>query len=108
MEENSEGIWLPIGRADWDFNQVPEDEVTACCLWEYARESRTIGMVADSNWCNTRDMLHGSEYARNPQLKADHDDHAHSIERRLKSLKFDYSKFYDRYWATEAACIGIF
>ena len=27
---------------DWNFDNVPENELVACCYWEYARESAFI------------------------------------------------------------------
>jgi hypothetical protein len=28
-----------FSETDWDFDDVPDNELVACCLWEYARES---------------------------------------------------------------------
>lgn len=33
---------LDIDRVEWDFAAVPDDELVACCYWEYARESAFI------------------------------------------------------------------
>jgi hypothetical protein len=32
----------PLEREDWDFSDVPFDELVGCCYWEYARESTFI------------------------------------------------------------------
>jgi hypothetical protein len=32
---------------DWNFERVPEDELVACCYWEYARESARIRAAFD-------------------------------------------------------------
>lgn len=37
-----------LSRFDWNFDAVPEKEVAACCVWEYARESVSIGCSAKS------------------------------------------------------------
>jgi len=29
----------PLEKHEWDFNDVPDAELVACCYWEYARES---------------------------------------------------------------------
>jgi len=29
----------PLSRDEWDFDNVPDSELVACCYWEYARES---------------------------------------------------------------------
>ncbi len=33
---------LAISKFDWNFDNVPVDELVACCYWEYARESGFI------------------------------------------------------------------
>ena len=37
--KNSEAKLSPF---DWNFDNVPEKELAACCYWEYARESAFI------------------------------------------------------------------
>ncbi len=32
----------PLRAFDCNFNNVPPDQLKACCLWEYARESKTL------------------------------------------------------------------
>jgi len=29
---------------DWNFDNVPDDELAACCLWEYAKESKSFAV----------------------------------------------------------------
>src|SRR5579863_5202020 len=31
-----------LAREEWDFGDIPEDELAACCYWEYARESAFV------------------------------------------------------------------
>jgi len=31
-----------LSEQDWNFDNVPDDELVACCYWEYARESAFI------------------------------------------------------------------
>ncbi len=33
---------LLVAKLDWNFDNVPDDELLACCYWEYARESARI------------------------------------------------------------------
>jgi hypothetical protein len=35
---------------DWNFEAVPDDELVACCYWEYARESGFIRDVRERCW----------------------------------------------------------
>jgi hypothetical protein len=42
-----------LTRNEWDFDNVPESELVACCYWEYARESAFIRNVSQrclQNW----------------------------------------------------------
>ena len=32
----------PLREFDWNLDNVPDNELVACCLWEYARESETL------------------------------------------------------------------
>jgi hypothetical protein len=34
-----------ISESGWNFKNVADDEVVACYLWEYARESRTMALA---------------------------------------------------------------
>src|SRR6266404_2163676 len=33
-----------ITELDWNFDNVPDDELAACCLWEFARESKSFAV----------------------------------------------------------------
>jgi hypothetical protein len=33
-----------IAELDWNFDNVPDDELAACCLWEFARESKSFAV----------------------------------------------------------------
>ena len=39
---------VKISEFDWNFDTVPENELVACCYWEYARESAFIRRTKDS------------------------------------------------------------
>ena len=102
--ENAE----PCFRADWDFDDVPESELIACCLWEYARESVTIGMAADLHWSHTRQISSRQEYRRGPALKAEHDERAVRIERRAAALGCNYEKFSMMFWKTDFPLLNFY
>ena len=40
--ESDDRITEPLQWEDWDFSDVPNEELIACCYWEYARESTFI------------------------------------------------------------------
>jgi hypothetical protein len=33
---------MTLPPVEWNFEKVPDDELAACCVWEYARESETL------------------------------------------------------------------
>jgi hypothetical protein len=35
---------LLVSELDWNFDNVPDDELAACCLWEFARESKSFAV----------------------------------------------------------------
>ena len=37
-----------LSEFDWNFDNVPENELVACCCWEYARESAFIRRIKQS------------------------------------------------------------
>ena len=99
---------MPLEREDWDFGDVPDDAIIACCIWEYARESKTIAMMADVHWCHTRDISHRRDYERDPTLRKAHDEVATRIEERAKRQRFDYEKFSERLWKTDFPLLEIY
>jgi hypothetical protein len=97
-----------LDREDWDFSDVSDDEIIACCIWEYARESKTTALAADVCWCHTRHIVHRQEYQRDPALKKRHDKQATHIEKRAKRERFDYDSFSQRFWETDFAFLTIY
>jgi hypothetical protein len=95
------GEFGPASPLNWDFESVPDDAIIACCIWEYARESKTIAMTADLRWCHTRDVWHRQDYERDPALRKRHDKEAACIEKRAKREGFDYDSFSERFWKTD-------
>jgi hypothetical protein len=98
----------PDSPLNWNFDRVPNSEIIACCLWEYARESPTIRMKADLHWCHVRHIVHRQEYAQNPALRAQHDEDAARIEARAKREGFDYERFFDEFWKTDFPLMAIY
>lgn len=48
---------MGLSGLEWDFGGVPDEELTACCYWEYARESKFIREVRQR--CCERDRKDG-------------------------------------------------
>lgn len=108
MNFSLEKRFNPLVEVDWNFDAVRDEEIIACCLWEYARESPTIGMAADLHWCNVRGLWHRERYERDAETKAVHDKQEARIQRRVKALGFDYDKFLGRFWKSDLAAIEIY
>jgi hypothetical protein len=70
--------WVPLNRIEWDFDNVPDDELAACRLWEYARESRSFAISS------ARKLDIEKSFADDQQT-----------ERKLNS---DYEAFLESYW----------
>lgn len=92
---------ISLQREDWDFTDVPDDAIVACCIWEYARESRTIATVAGLSWCQTRHIWHREDYKRDPALRKTHDKEAVIVEECAKREGFDYDRFFESLWKTD-------
>ena len=98
----------PDSPLNWNFDSVPDTEIIACCLWEYARESQTIAMKADLHWCHVRHIVHRKEYLREPQLMQQHNMEAQRIEDRAKREGFDYDAFAEEFWKTDFPLMAIY
>jgi GR25 family glycosyltransferase involved in LPS biosynthesis len=48
--EQVERVAGPLKRDDWDFGDVPNQELIACCYWEYARESAFVRDLRERSW----------------------------------------------------------
>lgn len=101
---------LPLApsREQWDFSKIADADVIACCLWEYGRESHTLGMVAADRWVRCREIRHKREYAENPALRDWHDKEQARIEEWLSEVGFDLDAFSDSYWRTDFPLIEIY
>jgi len=62
MKTNLEtsGAYFYLSEPDWNFDAVPDNELVACCYWEYARESAFVRNTLQKyrEWC-----LSGSKWS---------------------------------------------
>lgn len=98
----------PLTAHDWDFSAIPQSELVACCLWEYARESESIGHAAELHWCITRNITEGALYSKDNAFKLHADKIAARYKQRAASVGFNYDTFRERYWDHDLACVGIY
>lgn len=98
----------PDAPEEWNFSSVPDSEIIACCVWEYARESDTIRLHADLHWCHVRDIWYRKEYAKDAALQAQHDEDEKRILACAKRGGFDYDTLSDQLWKTDFPLIPIY
>ncbi|MBA3353712.1 MAG: hypothetical protein H0U23_15050 [Blastocatellia bacterium] len=98
----------PDAPEEWNFSSIPDAEIIACCVWEYARESHTIHRHAGLHWCHVRDIWHREEYAKDAALKARHDEDEKRILACAERAGFDYAAFAEELWKTDFPLIYIY
>jgi hypothetical protein len=110
MKQHQDDLPLttPLSEFDWNFNNVPEGEIIGCCVWDYARESKTLALASAMHWCNVRDLQYRGEYKRNPKLKIKHNEIAARFERQAKAAGFDYEAFLGKFWSGDPGFVDIF
>ncbi|MCU0795913.1 MAG: hypothetical protein MUF31_08260 [Akkermansiaceae bacterium] len=94
-------------RPDWMFDDIPDEEVIACCLWEYGRESHTFGMTAADHWVKVRRWMEEA-YADDPELERWHDKEQVRIEEWLNEVGYTFDEFSDRFWQGDFPLIEIY
>lgn len=98
----------PIHSYEWSFDDVPDEEIIACCLWEYAKESKTIQTAAGLDFCTHRHLEFQNVYGKDPGLKQRHDEIADSLSRQLQNCGVGADAMMDRLLETGFFGIGIF
>jgi hypothetical protein len=95
-------------RPEWLFDDLPDDELIACCLWEYARESHTIGMAAAHWWL----VMRRARIKNGRKVGAAREKWEKKEEQRivlwLEENNYDYMSFHERFWQTDFPLIGIY
>jgi len=95
-------------RPEWMFDDIPDDELIACCLWEYGRESHTLGMVAADGWLHMR----RARIKNGGMVDLEREEWEKSEEKRITSwlqdYNYDYLSFHERFWQTDFPLVGIY
>src|ERR1051326_27317 len=97
-----------LRRTEWDFDLVSDSEIIACCMWEYARESKTISMAADHYWCIAQKIENRELFKKDPEKEAEFEKEAGRLCARAKSNGFDYDRFCEQWYASDLAWVGIY
>lgn len=64
----------PVGESDWNFDAVPDNELVACCYWEYARESAFIQELRRRSWEHWKPLYLKGKWWNEPEDKRLHED----------------------------------
>lgn len=97
----------PAAPANWNFDTVPEEELIACCYWEYARESSTIKLVSEVRGCRRHlARLEGRPDA--PGHEEDNQQQQAKVAAWVQRAGFDLNAFMDEYWKTECPLLHIY
>lgn len=98
----------PLRIADWDFSLVPSDELIACCLWEYARESPSIGISAEYHCILMRKITGNATWGGLSANESEFRRHVAIINDQAKSFGYDSESFLGRYWASDHAYVKFY
>lgn len=63
-----------LSRKEWDFDNVPANELVACCYWEYARESDFILELRKRSWEYWQPLYLQGHWWNEPEDKKLHED----------------------------------
>jgi hypothetical protein len=93
---------------EWNFDNVPRDELVACCVWEYARESETLGtyLACLELWWQSqpfRPSAQDDDFVENPP---EAQERAKALLKQVKDkCDFDPQVFKDSFWKNNLATI---
>lgn len=91
----------PLPASHWNFTNISDDELIACCLWEYARESRTLALASAVHQMNTRHIRPDNVPEPTKETLAQWAKQDARTRRQVKRERFNYDKFLARYWASD-------
>ena len=63
-----------LSEHDWNFDNVPNRELVACCYWEYARESAFIRGLRQRCWEYWRPRFYTAGWQSEPEEQQIHED----------------------------------
>jgi hypothetical protein len=63
-----------LSPLDWNFDNVPDNELVACCYWEYARESAFIRELRKRCWEHWQPLYLKDQWWNEPEDKKIHAD----------------------------------
>lgn len=98
----------PLRPADWDFRNVPEDEVICCCLWEYGRESRSLEFSALRHRILMRKLTGNKAWGGLPADESEFERHVAELDKREREAGFDESGLSDRFYACDIGFVRFY
>lgn len=87
---------------EWNFEGVPEPELVACCVWEYARESETLGLhhfVCSEWWWDSQPVKPNPDGDGIIRNALDVQEHARNLLKKVQEKTgFDIEAFREGFW----------
>lgn len=91
----------PWPETTWNFRDIPDEEVIACCLWEYALESQTLVLAAEVRQMMTRQFRRHETPPPTAQELARWAETDAAVQREVRRRRFDHGKFMQRFWSSD-------
>jgi hypothetical protein len=92
--------------SEWNFVGVPDEEIIACCLWEYARESPSLGLAAEEHQIRMRRLF--KKMGPPPEVEKATRERDQNIRGHAESSGFDYNKFLGAFWDSDLGYIEFY
>lgn len=83
---NKSATALP--RTEWDFSDVPDEELIGCCYWEYARESVFLRKLRERCWAHWK-----PHYAKGTHVDAPRDEALDADLRKAQGIGYPAEVF---------------
>jgi hypothetical protein len=96
---------IPITPFDWDFRRIADRELIACCMWEYARESRSLAFARERYAITMRRVTRNKSWGGLPADDAAFKRHVADTKAREKRARFDWEAFLRRFWESDVGFV---
>lgn len=102
------GEFEPLTRSDWDFGRVPDQQLIACCLWEYARESTSLAFASLRHRVTMRQVTGNKTWGGLPDDEAAFSQHVKKMKEEEQRAGFDYEAFLGRFWKCDEGYVQFY
>lgn len=96
---------LPLRVSEWDFTRLPESELIAGCLWEYARESPSIGARANRQKLSVDGITGIKTWRGEPIDEAEFDRRDKQLRAEEQAIGYDAEEFAGRFLGSDVGWV---